>query len=241
MGVFGVSLSLKVGEHQCPSSHIVAEGTKIFLLFYSVSQWIRWCPPTFARITSLSCFKFKFNLIWIPILEKGMANHFSIFALRTPWTVWKGKKTLKDEIPRLVGAKYATGEEWRNNSRKNEEMEPKQKQCPVVNVTGDGSNVWCYKEYYCIGTWNVRSMNQGKLEMVKQEMERVNIDILGISELRWAGMGKFGILQARILEWVAFTFSRGSSQSRDWTQVSHIAGRFFTSWATREAQEYWSG
>ena len=51
----------------------------------------------------------------------------------------------------------------------------------------------------------------------------------------------YGILQARILEWVAFPFSRGSSQPRDWTQVSHIAGRFFISWAPREAQEYWSG
>ena len=60
--------------------------------------------------------------------------------------------TLKDELPRLVGAQYATGEEWRNNSRKNEEADPKQKQCPVVDVTGDGSNVRCYKEQYCIGT-----------------------------------------------------------------------------------------
>ena len=70
-------------------------------------------------------------------------------------------------------------------------MEPKQKQCPVVDVTGDGSKDQCYKERYCIGTWNVRSMNQGKLEVVKQEMTRVNIDILGISELKWSGMGEF--------------------------------------------------
>ena len=61
----------------------------------------------------------------------------------------------------------------------------------VVDVTGDGSKVRCYKEQYCIGTWNVRSMNQGKLEVVKQEMARVNIDILGISELKWTGMGRF--------------------------------------------------
>ena len=60
-----------------------------------------------------------------------------------------------------------------------------------MDVTGDGSNVQCYKEQYCIGTWNIRSMNQGTLEVVKQEMERVNIDILGISELRWTGMGEF--------------------------------------------------
>ena len=58
-------------------------------------------------------------------------------------------------------------------------------------VTGDGSKVRCCKEQYCIGTWNVRSMNQGKSEVVKQEMARVNVDILGISELRWTGMGEF--------------------------------------------------
>ena len=67
-------------------------------------------------------------------------------------------------------------------------MEPKRKQCPVVDVTGDGSKVQCCKKQYCIGTWNVMSMNQGKLEVVKQEMARVNINILGISELKWTGM-----------------------------------------------------
>ena len=92
--------------------------------------------------------------------------------------------TLKDELPRLVGAQYATGEKWRNNSRKNEEVELKRKQRPVVDVTGDGSKVRCWKEQYCIGTWNVRSMNQSKLDMVKQEMARVNINILGISEVK---------------------------------------------------------
>ena len=78
---------------------------------------------------------------------------------------------------------------WRNNSRKNERMEPKQKQYPVVHVTGDRCKVLCCKEQYCIGTWNVRSMNHGKLEVVKQEMARVNVNILGISELKWTGMG----------------------------------------------------
>ena len=92
--------------------------------------------------------------------------------------------TLKDEFPRLVGAQYATGEEWRNNSRKNEAMEPKKKQHPVVDMTNDGSKVRCCKEQYSIGTWNVRSMNQGKLEVVKQEMVRVNTDILEINELK---------------------------------------------------------
>ena len=72
-------------------------------------------------------------------------------------------RTLKDEPPRSVGAQYGPGEEWSNNSRKNEEMEPKEKQYPAVDVTGDRSKVQCCKEQYCIGTWNVRSMNQGKL------------------------------------------------------------------------------
>ena len=100
-------------------------------------------------------------------------------------------RTLKDELPRLVGAQYATGDQWRNNSRKNEGIEPKQKQYPVVDVTGDRSKVRCCKEQYCIGTWNVRSTNQGKLEVVKWEMARVNVDILEISELQWTRMGEF--------------------------------------------------
>ena len=100
-------------------------------------------------------------------------------------------KPLKDEFPRSVGAEYATGDQWRNNSRQNEGMEPKQKQYPAVDVTGDRSKVRCCKEQYCIGTRNVRSMNQGILEVVKQEMARVNVNILGISELRWTGMGEF--------------------------------------------------
>ena len=70
-------------------------------------------------------------------------------------------------------------------------MEPKQNKHPAVDVTGDGSKVQCCKEQYCIGIWNVRSKNQGKLEVVKQEMARVNVDILGISKLKWTGMGEF--------------------------------------------------
>ena len=100
-------------------------------------------------------------------------------------------RTLKDERPRSVGAQYVTGDQWRNKSRKNEGTEPKQKQHPVVDVTGDRSKDRCWKEHYCIGSWNVRSMNQGKLEVVKQEMARMNVDILGISELKWTGMGEF--------------------------------------------------
>ena len=102
-------------------------------------------------------------------------------------------RTLKDELPRLAGAQYATGDQSRNNFRKNEGMAPKQKQYPVVDVTGDRSKVQCCKEQYCIGTWNVRSMNQGKLEVVKQEVTRVNIDILGVSELKWTGKGEFDL------------------------------------------------
>ena len=94
-------------------------------------------------------------------------------------------RTPKEELPRSVGAQYATGDQWRNNSRKNEGMEPKQKQYPAVDVTGDRSKIRCCEEQYCIGTWNVRSMNQGKLEVVKQETARVNVDILGISKLKW--------------------------------------------------------
>ena len=97
---------------------------------------------------------------------------------------WKGNS-------RVGGAQYATGDQWRNNSRKNEGMEPEQKQDPVVDGTGDRSKVRRSKEQHCTGTGNVRSMNQGKLEVDKQEVARVNIDILGISELRWTGMGEF--------------------------------------------------
>ena len=75
-------------------------------------------------------------------------------------------RTLKDELPRSVGAQYATGDQWRNNSTKNKQMEPKQKQHPVVDVTGDESKVRCCKEQYCIGTWSIQPINQGKLEVL---------------------------------------------------------------------------
>ena len=112
-----------------------------------------------------------------------MANHISA-CLENPMNSMRRQndRILKEKLPRLVAAEYATGDEWRNNSTKNEGMEPKQKQYPVVDMTGDRSKVQCCKEQYCIGTWNVRSMNQGKLEVVKQEMARVNVDILGIGE-----------------------------------------------------------
>ena len=101
---------------------------------------------------------------------EGNGKQFQYSCLENPMNSMKRQKdrTLK-ELPRSVGAQYATGDQGKNNSRKNEEMKPKQKQHPVVGVTGDGSKVWCCKEQYCVGTWNVRSMNQGKLEVVKSE------------------------------------------------------------------------
>ena len=117
---------------------------------------------------------------------EGNSKPLQYSCLENPMNSMKRQKdrTLKDELPRSVGAQYVTGDQWRNNSSKNEETEPKQIQHPVVDVTGDGSKVQCCKVQYCIGTWNVRSMNQGKLEVVKQEMVRVNSDILGISKLK---------------------------------------------------------
>ena len=98
---------------------------------------------------------------------------------------------LEDEPPWSDGVHCATEEEQRNSSRKKEEAGPKWKQHSVVDVSDDESKVPRGKEQYCIGTWNIRSRNQGKLDMVKQEMARVNIDILGFSELKWMGMGEF--------------------------------------------------
>ena len=97
--------------------------------------------------------------------------------------------TQKGELHRSVGTQYTAEEEQRNSSRKNGEAESKWKQHSIVDISCGESKVQCCKEQYCIGTWNVRSMNQGKLEVVKQEMARMNIDILEISELKWTGMG----------------------------------------------------
>ena len=124
---------------------------------------------------------------------EGNGKPLQSSCLENPMNSMKRQKdrTLKDELHSWVGIQYATGDQWRNNSRKNEETEPKQKQYPVVDVTGDRSKIQCCKEQYCIGTWNVRSMNQGKLEVVKQEMARVNINILAINELKWTGIDEF--------------------------------------------------
>ena len=115
--------------------------------------------------------------IWYTGDGNGKPLHYS--CLENPINNMRRQndRMLKEELPRLVGAQYATGDQWRNNSKKNERMEPKQKQYPVVDVTGDRSKVRCCKEQYCIGTWNVRSMNQGKLEVVKQDMPRVNTNL----------------------------------------------------------------
>ena len=116
---------------------------------------------------------------------EGNGKPLQYSSLENPMNTMKRQndRIQKEEVSRSVRTQYATGDQWRNNSRKNEGME--QKQYPVVDVTGDRSKVWWCKEQYCIGTWTVRSMNQGKLEVVKQEIARVNVDILGISKLKW--------------------------------------------------------
>ena len=100
---------------------------------------------------------------------EGNGKPLQYFCLENPRNSMKRQnyRILKEELPRLVGAQYATGDQWRSNPRKNEGMEPKQKQYLAVDVTGDRSKVRCCKEQYCIGTWNVRSKNQGKLEVVR--------------------------------------------------------------------------
>ena len=102
--------------------------------------------------------------------------------------------TPKDELPSLEDVQHATGEEWRAitySFRKNETSGPKWKQHSVVALSDGEHNVQSCKEQYCITTWNVRSMNQGELDLIKKEMTRVNISILRISELKWTGLGEF--------------------------------------------------
>ena len=103
-------------------------------------------------------------------IGEGNGKPLQYFCLDNPMNSMTRQqdRTLKDELPRSAGAQHATGEKRRNNCRKKEEMEPKQKQHPVVDVTGDGSQVLCCKQQYCIGTWNVRSLNQGKLDMANR-------------------------------------------------------------------------
>ena len=113
----------------------------------------------------------RFDRMWSTGEGNGKPLQYS--CLENPVNSMKRQKDriLKDELPRSVGAQYTTGDQWRNNFRKNEETEPKQNQHPVVNVTGDRSKIQYCKEQCCIGTWNVRSMNQGKLEAVKERWQ----------------------------------------------------------------------
>ena len=129
--------------------------------------------------------------MWSTGEGKGKPHQYS--CLENPMNSMKRQndRILKEELRRSVGAQYATGDQGRKNFRKNEGIEPKQKQYPVVDVTGDRSKVQCCRDQCCTGTWNDRAMNPGKLEVVKQEMARVNVDILGMNELKWTGMGEF--------------------------------------------------
>ena len=131
---------------------------------------------------------------WSPGEENDKPLQHS--CLENPMNIMKRQNdmTLKVETPRSVGAQYAIREQWRNSPRRNKEADPKQKQCPVVDVYDGVSKIPYCKEQNCIGTWNVRSMNQGKLEVVKQEIARVDINILGIRELKWMGMDDFNLV-----------------------------------------------
>ena len=110
---------------------------------------------------------------------QGNVKPLQLFCLENPVNGMKRQKemTIKDELPRSVGAQYAPGEKWRNSSKRNKESDSNWKQCTSVDASGSESKVRCCKEQYCIGTWNVRSMNQGKLEVGKKEIIRVNIDM----------------------------------------------------------------
>ena len=104
---------------------------------------------------------------------KGNGKPLQYSCLENPMNSMKRQndRILKEELPTSVGAQYATRDQWRNNSRKNEGIEPKQKQNPVVDLTGDRSKARCCKEQYSIGTWTARSMNQGKFEVVKRRWQ----------------------------------------------------------------------
>ena len=147
--------------------------------------------PTKVCLVKAMVWWYRSDRMWSTGERNGKPLQYS--CLENPMKSMKRQndKILKEKLPRSVGAQYVTGDPWRNNSRKNEGIEPKQKQYPVVDVTGERSKVQCCREQYCIGTWNIRSMSQGKLEVVKQEMATVNVDILGISKLKSTGVGEF--------------------------------------------------
>ena len=174
----------------CPSwvalhgtAHIFIELDKAMVLVWL--DWLVFCKYGFS-VSALWCpFATSTILLGFLLLGRGVSPHSPMNSMKR-----QKDRTLKEELPRLVGTQYATREQWRNNSRKNEETEPKQKQQPVVNVTGDRSKVRCCKEQHCKGTWTVRSINHGKLEVAKQQMAKVNFDFLGNSKLKWTGMGE---------------------------------------------------
>ena len=124
---------------------------------------------------------------------EGNGKPLQYSCLENPMNSMKRQKdkTLKEELPRSVGAQYATGDQRRNNSRKNEGMEPKQEQYPAVAVTGDRSRVWCYKEQYCIGTWEwlvheSRQIGSGQTGDGKSERRHSRNQ-----RTKWTGMGEF--------------------------------------------------
>ena len=142
---------------------------------------------------------------------EGNGKPLQYSCLENPMNSMKRQKIghWKGELPRSVGGQYATQDQWRNNSRKNEGMKKKKKEWrdgtkvkkkkkeKVVYRTGDTGKVWCCKEQYCIGTWNVRSMEWGKLEVVKQEMARVNINVLESANqdgLEWVNLTQMTII-----------------------------------------------
>ena len=154
---------------------VVVVARKMLPIHMSLSSWLCCFLVKYSRLGL-----FRQDAVWQNVVH--WRREWQTTSVFLPWEPHDSMKRqndriLKEELPRSVGAQYATGDQWRNNSRKNEGMEPKQKQYPLVDVTGDRSKVQCCKEQYYVGTWNVRSMSQGKLEVVKQEMARVNVNI----------------------------------------------------------------
>ena len=144
---------------------------KIYHNHRKLIKLITWTTALFnsMKLWAMPCRPPKMDGSWcsdqMRSTGEGNGKPLQYSCLENPMNSMKRQKdmTMKDELPRSVGAQYASGEEWRNSSRKNKEMKPKWKQCPIVNMTGDGSKVQCCKEQYCIGTWDVRSMNEGKI------------------------------------------------------------------------------
>ena len=151
------------------------------MTIYSLDVLLSYLEPVCCSMSSCNCCFLtciQISRMWSTGERNGKPLQYS--CLENPMNSMERQndRIPKEKLPRSLVPQYATGDRWRNNSGKNEGMEPKQKY-PVVDVTGDRSKIRCCKEQYCIRTWNVRSMNQGKLEVVKQEMTRVNVDILG--------------------------------------------------------------